>query len=123
VLIRIIQLEKTEHGDRTRAAAFRFEVWADMINAQMEIGRILKRAEAIIGHNVEGSIPVIQNPGKALHRLFVQERHRLTIDWVSSQLLTGRWTLCKGRGRENGPTFQLISSARSERAEREDKQT
>jgi hypothetical protein len=31
--IRIMQLEKTEHGDRTRATILRFEVRADVIDA------------------------------------------------------------------------------------------
>jgi hypothetical protein len=89
----------------------------------MKIGRILKRTEAIIGHYIEGSIPVVLNGGKTLYGLLVQERHRLAIDWVRSQLLTGSWTLGKSRGRENGATFQLISGAHAEHAKSGDKQT
>ena len=95
----------------------------DVIDAQMEIGRILEGAESIIGHHIEGSIPVVLNGGKTLYRLLVQERHRLAIDWVRSQLLTGSWTLRKSRGRENGATFQLICSTHGEHASSGDKQT
>jgi hypothetical protein len=80
-------------------------------------------AEAIIGHHVEGSIAVVLNGGKALYWLLVQERHRLAIDWFRSQLLTGSWTWGKSRGRENGATFQLVSSAHGDHAKNRDEQT
>src|SRR4030095_3398238 len=121
-LIRIAQLEEIQHGDRTCAAHLRLEVGADVIDAKMKIGGILERTEAVIAHDIEGSIPVVQNGGKTLYWLLVQERDRLAINGVRSQLLTGSWPLRKSRGRKNGATFQLISSTHGEHAESGDKQ-
>ena len=50
--IRIMQLEETQHGYRTGAAVFRFEVRADVIDAQMKIGRIFEGSVAIMGHYI-----------------------------------------------------------------------
>src|SRR5262245_4313912 len=61
--VRITQFEETEYADRTRAAVLCFEVWTDAIDAQMKISGILERAEAVVGHHVEGSVAVVLNGG------------------------------------------------------------
>jgi hypothetical protein len=96
MFIRVSKLNERDHGNVSGPAGPGFEVGTDGIDAQVIVGGVLQIAEAIIGHDQEGSGAVVEHGGEALHRLFIEKRNSLAVDRRAVQLRSRCRTWRKG---------------------------